>query len=343
MLDYSGPSAILEDSMDLTKGKLVLVKGVYWLQFSHQGKRYRKSTTFKNVREAREYAERFIIEVTTGFKVVQPGERCFYKAIDNYLKRNAKKKDAANDLNKAKVFKEAIGHYDVSEINLEKVNIVIDKLVSNATKNRYQSFAQSVLKLAYEYEWITKEVRFKKYDENETKSEVVAYVTTEEMQRLMAALPYPHDKAAAFAWATGRRRGNVYGAKWSDLDLDKKVVTTQAKDTKQKEVLVTPLTPFVLEVIESMRGHDPVYIFGDKPVTWKVWKQALAAAGLDTSLRFHGLRHTAATNLLLDGNDHYTVQKLLGWKSQAMLKRYEHLDSDMLHSLVRKSSYERRL
>jgi integrase len=332
--------AILEDEMDLTKGKLVLVKGVYWVDFTHRGKRYRKSTTFKSVREARVLAEAWIAEAVSG---VVAGERNFSNAIDNWLKRNSKKKDAKNDLNKARVFKQALGHFDVTEINLERINTVIDTLNSNATKNRYQSFAQSVLKLAYEYEWISKEVRFKKYDENETKAEVTAYVTTEEMQRLLAHLPHPHNQAAAFAWATGRRSGNVYGAKWSELNLEKAALTTQAKDTKQNEILVTPLTPFVIEVIESMRGYDPVYIFGSKPVEWKVWKRALKLAGLDPSLRFHGLRHTAATNLLLDGNDFYTVQKLLGWKSQAMLKRYEHLDVDMLHSLVRKQSYERRL
>lgn len=332
------PALTKEDVMDLSKGKLVLVGDVYWADFSHKGKRFRRSTTFKTVREARVAAEAWIKEVVGGI-----GGRSFSQAIDNFLKKNGSKKDAHNDLNKAKVFKEAIGHFDVTEINLEKVDVVVDKLKSNATKNRYQSFAQSVLKLAYEYEWIDKEVRFKKYDEDVTKKEVVEYMSTEEMKKLIPHLPHPHNQAVAFAWATGRRSGNVYGAKWSELNLEKKALTTQAKNTKQNAILVTPLSPFVLEVIESMRGFDPVYIFGSKPISGKVWKRALRLAGLDTSFRFHGLRHTAATNLLLDNNDLYTVQKLLGWKSQAMLKRYEHLNVEMLHSLVAKQSYERRL
>lgn len=329
--------------MKLSIGKLVLVKGVYWTDFSHNGKRYRKSTTYTTLLEAVEFAEAMIAQVTQAPAVDAGGEHSFARAIDKYLKKNAGKRDAANDLNKAKIFKAAIGHHDVSEINLEKVDVVIDTLKSNATKNRYLSFAQSVLKLAKEYGWMKEAVSFKKYDEKATQKEVECYMTTEEMKQLIAVLPKPHSQAVAFAWATGRRCSNVYGLKWSEIDFEKKVATTQAKDTKQKSILVTPLTPYAVEVLESMVGFDSVYVFGKDPISWRSWKKALELAGLDTSFRFHGLRHTAATNLLADGNDPYTVQKLMGWKSEVMMRRYEHLDTDQLHALVKPMTYGRRL
>lgn len=55
----------------------------------------------------------------------------------------------------------------------------------------------------------------------------------------------------------------------------------------------------------------------------KYWHDVRAAAGLD-SLRFHDLRHTAVSLLLL-GVPERAVMEIMGWSNSAMATRYQHL------------------
>lgn len=56
---------------------------------------------------------------------------------------------------------------------------------------------------------------------------------------------------------------------------------------------------------------------------WGQWRRACHEAGLD-DLRFHDLRHTAATRLAESGADAFTIAAVLGHSSVAMTARYVH-------------------
>ncbi|MBK8991291.1 MAG: tyrosine-type recombinase/integrase [Gammaproteobacteria bacterium] len=61
------------------------------------------------------------------------------------------------------------------------------------------------------------------------------------------------------------------------------------------------------------------------------WKAAREAAGLwhpgdkDRHVKFHTTRHTAASHMVQNGIDLYTVQKVLGHKTPHVTQRYSHL------------------
>lgn len=61
---------------------------------------------------------------------------------------------------------------------------------------------------------------------------------------------------------------------------------------------------------------------------YEAWRQLLAKAGLREA-RLHDARHTAATILLVVGVDPRTVMSLMGWSSNAMLQRYQHVIDDL--------------
>src|SRR5207247_821987 len=55
----------------------------------------------------------------------------------------------------------------------------------------------------------------------------------------------------------------------------------------------------------------------------ELWQSALKRAGI-TGLRFHDLRHTAATRMAECGVDAFTIAAILGHKSVEMTARYAH-------------------
>jgi integrase len=72
--------------------------------------------------------------------------------------------------------------------------------------------------------------------------------------------------------------------------------------------------PFVLCNEEGKR-------FGD---IGRSFETALKRSGIE-DFRFHDLRHTFASNLVMAGEDLYTVAELLGHKGLEMTRRYAHL------------------
>ena len=56
----------------------------------------------------------------------------------------------------------------------------------------------------------------------------------------------------------------------------------------------------------------------------KPFKRALAAAGIE-DFRFHDLRHTCASMLVMKGIDIFTVKDILGHRDLRMTQRYAHL------------------
>jgi integrase len=166
-----------------------------------------------------------------------------------------------------------------------------------------------------------------------------------------------HEALYTLALTTGARIGELLALRWSDLDFEAGVLRIERTRSAAKSGprYTTPkggrgrpanLTPLAIEALRRHRARqneerllagtlwqDNDLIFPTRTgtlmrpstVTDDHFKPTLERAGLSRSVRFHDLRHTAATLLLGRGVHPKLVQELLGHSSIAMtLDRYSH-------------------
>jgi len=100
----------------------------------------------------------------------------------------------------------------------------------------------------------------------------------------------------------------------------------------------SPVVPasFYNEIPEDFIDKS-IFTYEGQPIgsVRKAFKAACRRAGIK-NLRFHDLRHTFATRLVLSGVDLATVSKLLGHSSIQMTMRYSHPTPEALKNAVSK-------
>jgi len=124
---------------------------------------------------------------------------------------------------------------------------------------------------------------------------------------------------------TGMRKGELATLEWSGVNLDAALLTVRAGYAKSGEARHIPLNSEAMAVLRGLRASKKGggAIFGGKSFT-KAWKGVLADAGI-TDFRFHDLRHTFASNLVMADVPLNTVRELMGHSEIEMTIRYAHL------------------
>ena len=115
---------------------------------------------------------------------------------------------------------------------------------------------------------------------------------------------------------TGMRRGEILGLRWSDIDFIN--YTIHVKNTKSGKDRIVPMNELVAATFKK-QDMSSEFIFShplkkDKArinISWS-FRVALRKSGIE-KLRFHDLRHTAASWMVVDcGIDLVTVSEILG-------------------------------
>lgn len=131
------------------------------------------------------------------------------------------------------------------------------------------------------------------------------------------------------ALATGARASELLGkVRWERINWVER--TVQIDDTKNTDSRVLVLPKFAIEELMKHRQKSGLVFArvddANKPFTVKKhWDAAVKSAGI-TDFHFHDQRHTAASWLVNQGVDLYTVGKVLGHRSLQSTARYAHLD-----------------
>jgi integrase len=186
-----------------------------------------------------------------------------------------------------------------------------------------------------------------------------------EIERLLAACPQRGRLLVETALFSGLRISELLGLTWADIDFAAGLIRVRAQLSRahrgEPARRVDPKTPasmrdvpLVPQLSDRLVIHrratpfaamdDWVFVtsrgtpFGERNVARRVLKKAADAAGLNDDgrapLRFHDLRHTFASHLIVDlGLDVAQVSRILGHASITItLDVYTHLFDDARHT-----------
>jgi len=145
------------------------------------------------------------------------------------------------------------------------------------------------------------------------------------------------------AYMTGMRRSEIARLQWSDVDFQDR--TIYIAESKNDEPRTIPIAEALFSVLRDLRSNsESEFVFTThegKPYTsrssWKsTWTTTLKKSGIEKG-RFHDLRHTFVSNLIVNEKEDFaTVMALSGHKDISMLKRYSHTQEEAKRKAIRK-------
>ncbi len=251
--------------------------------------------------------------------------------LEDYSKPNKRssRRDATSINNLKPFFGEKYLH-EITPLDIEKYKRRRQGQVSNATVNREVGCLKHIFAKAVEWRMV-KENPGRKVRLLREKNARLRYLEEKEIARLCDACPEHLKPVVIIALNTGMRKEEILSLRWKDVDF--RTRTISVLDTKNGESREIPINDLVHESLLAMRRlPDSPWVFckenGERyGNVRKSFEGAKKRAGI-VDFRFHDLRHTFASHLVMAGVDLKTVQELLGHKSFEMTLRYAHLSPD---------------
>lgn len=245
----------------------------------------------------------------------------------------------------------AFGALWISDVTVQRVEAWQQGFAaSEKTLHNVLTLLVSLLNYAVELEWLGRCPSIKKPRIVLNDMDFMYLRTDDEVARFLRAAmdegPSVHALYAA-AIFTGMRAGELAGLRWSDVDLDRRLITAQRSydgPTKAGYIRRIPILDALLPTLRAWRlRNSNERVFPNQAgeqqhpsarVFQEVFQRVLRAAGFQDverrgkkrpPLTFHSLRHTFASHWMMKGGDIFKLQRICGWKSFAMVQRYAHL------------------
>jgi len=230
-----------------------------------------------------------------------------------------------------------------------------DNLRTDASINRELACLHHIFAKAVEWEMMDRSP----FDRGKTllvkeNNARLRYLTQEEIQRLLKASPEHLRNVIVCALNTGMRKGEILNLKWSQV-RDGFIYLRQTKTNEPRQVPICDTLAALLKDIKAKQkprsGDDLVFRYsrtmppkkkletgetirlawdntGNAILDTKTaFRKAVKKAGIE-DFRFHDLRHTAASHLVMAGASLKDVQEILGHKTMTMTLRYAHLSQE---------------
>ncbi len=306
-IDYYLPSG-------LRKREVVNIKGVDPAQINREDAKKALS-----IRKAEMAQGKFDIMQTK--KPIPLKQLC-----DEYFTLHSKenKRSWKRDRTTIKHFLEAFGDKNIGQLSSFLITGYRNdrsKLVCKSTVNRELDTIRNMFNKAVEWEYIDKSpyTGVEKYKVNNTNLRILSIGEFKSLIQVSSEALKP---ILLMAVNTGMRVSEILNLMWNDINLEKDYILV--RDSKNYESRYIPIHQELKKVLVNLKDNSETdYVFEGRKSIRKQWQKALKLSGIE-HCRFHDLRHTFASNLVMNGVDLVTVSQLMGHKDLTMTKRYSH-------------------
>jgi len=166
------------------------------------------------------------------------------------------------------------------------------------------------------------------------------FLTEPEIKKLLDACPGHLRDIVECALLTGMRRGEIFSLKWDQI-RNGFIYLNETKTNESRQIPMGDDLNAIFKRIRKKYHLTSEHVFNYSVDTKKglkirsyslndvktSFKAACKRAGI-VDFRFHDLRHTFASQVLLRGGDLKDIQELLGHKTMTMTLRYAHLTQE---------------
>jgi len=223
---------------------------------------------------------------------------------------------------------------DITTWAIEKWKRDRAKKVVGATVNRELTILKHMLKMGVKWELCSSNpaASVSPFPVQEGR---IRYLSEEEIPALLGVCknqitsPWLH-ALVVLALNTGARQGELLDLCYEDIDQERGLIYFGR--TKNRRLKTVPMNHAVRDAVDWLTRHrygDYLFMWpwGDRvgrTTVYDAFKKACSEAEIK-KFRFHDLRHTAASYLVMNGVDLATVKELLGHREIEMTLRYSHL------------------
>jgi len=305
----------------------------WYIDFSFKGQRIRES-----IGPSRKSAEKVIAKRKTEIvenkyldvrKEPEPIE--FHSFAVDYLKSVKPKRKKENYRRTVSLMRQLSKAFDSK--NLHKIT---QKEIEEYQGNRREKVKPATVnrEIALLKTMFTKAIEWGKLRENPAKKvkllegeiKRVRFLIPSEIQNLLSNCAEHLKPIVTVAVHTGMRKSELLNLKREQVNFEQGFITlTETKNNERRDI---PIDETVKATLESMKSNGSYFFadkngkpFGDVKTGFSM---ALKRTGIK-DFRFHDLRHSFASNLVMAGVELNVVGELLGHKTSVMTKRYSHL------------------
>jgi len=319
---------------------------VWYVDYSFDGKRVRKRIGTSR-EQAAEVLKRINRKIVTGKTSGLDGQSflLFEKLCDEYLlysnankAKSSHRRDTVSLKNILKTFRGRL-ITDITPRELERYKNERRKKVAPATVNRELSCLKHMFSKALDWKMM-KENPMKSVKLFKEPPGRVRYLTEDEIKRLLSCCASYLKPIVIMALNTGMRKGEIFTLTWADVDMVNRMIRiTNSKNNESRYVPINDtLFAALLKLGDNSKTDRPLFIWKNGKRIRRIYngfRNAMERAEI-RNCRFHDLRHTFASHLVMRGVDIRIVQQLLGHKTLAMTMRYSHISNEAMKAAVDK-------
>ena len=311
----------------------------WWIQFTApSGERIQRSARTTDKQQAQELHDTLKAE---SWRVKELGAKPRYtwqQAVVRWLTEKSDKRSLETDKFHLRWLNDHLSDKYLDEITklmLDSIGAVKkSEGVTNSTVNRILLLVRAILNRAQnEWQWIDKVPNFTRLVEPQIR---IRFLTQDEFSRLLNELPAHLKAMVVFSLATGLRESNVTRLEWSQVDMQRQILSVHADDAKGKKTFSIPLNTDAMAILNEQHGKHEQFVFTykSKPIKKagaRAWKAALKRAGID-DFTYHDLRHTFASWHVQNGTPLNVLKELGAWADYDTVLKYAHLSTEHLKS-----------